>query len=258
MKNFNFLMIPFLGFIIFSINKTDVSTKENDISESLYTIKYVDSSNKEKNMYSTSIDYSELLASGKEYGTDTKINAILYYDSKKYELANYSIANVNKRPDGQSKEDYVATYVYKHLLPSIKTYSSTINSGNLGSIGYSFQKNNNFNIDVSVENEIGAGGNVFGIEAKAGIKKFFNAAAGFGSGNAFTLEYDFNRSHLKPYANYSIKKTTHYYEFITVIFKSQYSESWAWFNYNYNWLDYSHYTYLTNSIILDTYSLVEA
>ena len=50
------------------------------------------------------------------------------------------------------------------------------------------------------------GGNVFKIEAKAGIKKFFNAAAGFGSGNAFTLEYDFNRSHLKPYANYSKKQ----------------------------------------------------
>ncbi len=241
-----------------TIGETVASASETDVSKTLQTIKYTNFSNEISNLYSSSIEYGDLINGGLVYVNDPNIQAVVYYGSKKFELANYSIANTNTRPDGVSKNDYVATYVYKSPVSTVKTYSSVINSGNLDSIECSFETTNSINVDVAIETEVGTGGSIYGVEAKAGIRRFFNDAAGYGSGNAFTLEYDLYEDALTLNSSYSIKKTTHYYEFITIVYVSQYSKYWSWFSYKYKWLDYSCYAYLTNSIILDTYTLVEA
>lgn len=262
MKLKKLFILPICGLLLLSINVSTVenvvSASENEVSKTLQSIKYANSSNEVSNLYSSSVEYDDFVNSGLVYVSDPNIQAIVYYGSKKFELANYSIANVNTRPDGESRNDYVATYVYKYPASTVKTYSATINNGNLDSISCSFETTNSINIDVSIETEVGTGGSIYGVEAKAGIRKFFNDAAGFGSGNAFTLEYDLYEDALTLNSSYSIKKTTHYYEFITVVYVSDYSKYWSWFSWKYKWEDYSYYAYLTNSIILDTYTLVEA
>lgn len=262
MKLNKLFILTIFGLLLSSIKGTFVvtvaSASETDVSKTLQTIKYANSSNKVTNLYSSSVEYDDFSIGGLVYVSDPNIQAVVYYGSKKFELANYSIANTNTRPDGEIKKDYVATYVYKYPVSTVKTYSSTINNGNLDSISCSFETTNSINIDVAVETEVGTGGNICGVEAKAGIRKFFNDAAGYGSGNAFTLEYDLYEGALKLNSSYSIKKTIDYYEFITIVYVSQYSKSWSWFSYKYKWLDYSRYAYLTNSIILDTYTLVKA
>lgn len=262
MKFNKIFIVPIISVLLSSISgntvRNVVCASEEDVTKAFQTIKYANSSNEASNLYSSSVEYNDFVNGGLVYVSDPNIQAVIYYGTKKFELANYSVANTNTRPDGESKNDYVATYVYKYPVSTVKTYSATINNGNLDYIGCSFETTNSFNIDVSVETEIGTGGSVYGVEAKAGISKFFNDAAGFGSGSAFTLEYDLYEDALKLNSSYSIKKTTHYYEFLTVVYVSEYSKYLSWFTWKYKWEDYSRYAYLTNSIILDTYTLVEA
>lgn len=262
MKLNKLCLLPIFALLLLSTNVVSdgivTCASKDDITKIFQNIKYANSSNEVNNLYSSSIEYDDLTMSALVYVTEPNIQAVVHYNLKTFQLVSYSIANTNTRPDGESKNDYVATYVNRYLSTTTNTYSSKIYNGYTSSISCTFETNNSINIDTSIETEIGTGGGAYGVEAKAGIKGFFNRAAGYGAGNNFTIEYDLDTNLIELYSCYSIKKTTYYNEFITLVCVSQYSDGWSWFNHYYNWLDYSYYAYITNSIAYDTYSLVES
>ncbi len=237
------------------------SVDHKSIDDSFKTIKYLTSSSSGDvvtNLYSSSVDYADLLESALVYVSNPNIQAIVYYNSMPYELFDYAVAHTTNRPDGETRDDYVATYVFKSFKSSVQTYASTVNNGALESIYYSVENAVNFDVDSSITSAVGTGGDLFGFEAKCEIRSFINRAAGFGSGYNFTLKYEFDEDELEMYANYSIKKKTDYYYFISIVHVSKYESYTYWFQKRYRWLDYDHYAYITNAIVLETYSLVES
>ena len=90
MKLKKLFILPICGLLLLSINVSTVenvvSASENEVSKTLQSIKYANSSNEVSNLYSSSVEHDDLVNSGLVYVSDPNIRAIVYYGSKKFEL----------------------------------------------------------------------------------------------------------------------------------------------------------------------------
>jgi hypothetical protein len=230
---------------------------KQDVQKAMNSICYVNESNTMSNLYSSEISYSSLTSSGQIRLVYPQIRSFVTYESMLYKLYCYDLAcDYVDDYSGLIYHGYVATYVLNNIIPTIETIaSSCVINNQLDEVHRLVEITNNFELNVTMEAEVGAKVDVVVASASAGISAFMSASAGYGAGTSFQITYDLYSGFIKNNYEYSIQKKTTKYNFITIVYIPR---SFTILNRTQYFSTYNRLAYITNAISTTTYSLTES
>lgn len=230
----------------------------DDISNCMFSIKYVDNAlqtEKTQDLYSRVIDSNKITFYDYEFVSNPKILRQLEYNNKSYELCDYRYVKSLNRPDGASMPEYTATYFRSTGPIKVSEHGFKNNNNTLTEIHYNYETTHTFTFEKTVTREIGTGGEIFGLSAKAGIKSSLSEAGLYGSGASYGIQFVLDSEKLIENKYYTITRYDTAYEFISVIYTASYIKRTLNNKTTYLWTPYISKAFITNSLFVSSFEL---